>query len=300
MDFSNYIFRCHYQGNLINVPKPLTQNQKETLEAYRVKEKLTEKQKKDWHELENKLNQSVEYKLSETAKKLLTDIFWNEKHGRITQLENKYFSKGIQVEKQSRDLLSEMFGVILTEDRERKSNEWVVGTRDIKHDEIIIDIKSSYSFNSFTNHLLENKHEHYFRQLDCYMELWGLKNSLIAYVLVDTPFNLIDDEIRRLDWKDNILNVNGDVYENKIEDVVALVQNHIYTEEGLFDYTQQSATVKMEWFGNFKEIPKNERVHLIEHSFDPVRIEQRNECLSLCRDFMNNIKINNNTNFKLT
>lgn len=300
MDFSNYIFRCHYQGNLINVPKPLTQNQKETLEAYRLKEKLTEKQKKDWHELENKFNQSSEYKLSETSKKLLTDIFWNEKHGRITRIENKYFSKGVQVEKQARDLLSEMFGIILTEDRERKSNKWVIGTRDIKHDDIIIDIKSSYSFNSFTNHLLENKHEHYFRQLDCYMELWGLKNSLIAYVLVDTPFNLIDDEIRRLDWKDNVLNVNGDVYENKIEDVVALVQNHIYTEKALFEYTQQSSTIKTEWFSNFKEIPKNERVHLIEHSFDPVRIEQRNECLSLCRDFLNNIKINNNTNFKLT
>lgn len=299
MQFDNYKFRCHYQGNLVSVPKPLTQNQKETLEAYRLKEKLTERQKKDWHELENKLNNSLVYSLSETAKNFLVEIFWNEKHGRQTQLQNKYFSKGLSVEKEARDLLSELFGVILTEDRERKSNDWVIGSRDIQHKDVVIDIKSAYNFNSFTKHLLENKHDFYFRQLDCYMELWGIKQALLAYVLVDTPFNIIDDEIRRLDWKENILNINGDVYDSKIETVVNLLQNHIYTEKALFEYTQQSSTLKIEWFKDFKEIPKNERVHLVEHSFDKVRIEQRNECLTLCRHFLNNIKINNNINFKL-
>ena len=55
MDFSDYIFRSHYQGELVSVPKPLTNKQKETLYAFRSKEKLTDNQKKDWHSLENKL-----------------------------------------------------------------------------------------------------------------------------------------------------------------------------------------------------------------------------------------------------
>ena len=75
MQFDNYKFRCHYQGNLVSVPKPLTQNQKETLEAYRSKEKLTERQTKDWHDLEVKLNNSKNYSLSETAKNFLVEIF---------------------------------------------------------------------------------------------------------------------------------------------------------------------------------------------------------------------------------
>ena len=299
MDFSNYKFRCHYQGNLISVPKPLTNNQNETLLAYREKEKLTDRQKADWHSLENKLNESKIYKLNTTAENLLTDIVWNEKYGRETVLENKYFVKGIAVEKQSRDLLGEIIGDVLTEDRERKSNEWVIGTRDVKHDEVIIDIKSCYDFNSFTKHLIDSKHEHYFRQLDCYMDLWGLKHSLLAYALIDTPPALIDAEIIRLNYKEDILTIDGDVRDKHIPDVVRIVKNHIYTYEALEKYTQGSSSVYLKWFDDFKEIPKNERIHIVEHSFDKVIIEQRNECLTLCRNYMNNLKINNNINFKL-
>jgi len=41
--------------------------------------------------------------------------------------------------------------------------------------------------------------------------------------LVDTPFNLINDEIKRLDWKYNITDMNGDVRDEFIADVVELV-----------------------------------------------------------------------------
>ncbi|MBK8146534.1 MAG: hypothetical protein IPK62_16900 [Bacteroidetes bacterium] len=57
---------------MVSVPKPLTSKQKETLYAYRSKEELTDNQKKDWHSLENKLNESEVYKLGEKAKNLHT------------------------------------------------------------------------------------------------------------------------------------------------------------------------------------------------------------------------------------
>lgn len=303
MDFSKYKFRCHYQGNLVSVPKPLTDNQKETLEAYNNRingngKTLTEKQKEDWHSLNTKLSDSKKYFLTDTAKKMLSDIVFFEKYGRNFRLTNKYFDKGLAVEKEARDLISDVLGQLLTSDTERKSNEWVVGSRDIKHSDLIIDNKACYNFETFNKHLTESNNEYYFRQLDSYMDLWNIKNSLLAYTLVDTPFKLIDDEIRRLNWSLDILTLEGYVKDDKIQILVDLIQNHIYTRKGIENYCMQSSIVKIEWFDNFVEIPKSERVHFVNHSFDKIRIEQRNECLSLSREYMNNINPINNLTIK--
>ena len=302
MDFSNYIFRSHYMGDLVSVPKPLTDNQTETLLAYReringVGKQLTEKQKEDWHSLEYKLSESKKFSLTETAKNMCTNIVFHEKQGRNFKLETKYFDKGLETEKQGRDLISLVTGLKLTSDDERKTNSWVTGKRDIKHDDIIIDNKACFDFNTFNKHLLESKHEYYKRQLDNYMELWNINNSVIAYTLIDTPFKIINDEIRRKDWSKNILTIEGDVKDECIDEVVDLVQNHIYTRQGLEEFCQQSSNVRIEWFINFKEMKPVDRVHFVTHSFDKVRIEQRNECLRLCRDFMNTIKPMNNLHF---
>lgn len=303
MDFSKYVFRCHYQGSLVSVPKTLTLNQKETLSSYNERinnngKPLTEKQKEDWHSLNSKLSESKKFNLSDTAKKILSDIVFFEKYGRNFRLTNKYFDKGLVVEKEARDLISDVLGQLLTSDTERKSNDWVIGSRDIKHDEIIIDNKACYNFETFNKHLTESNNEYYFRQLDSYMDLWGIKDSLLAYTLVDTPFRIIDDEIRRLNWSLDVLTLEGDVKEDKIQLIIDLLQNHIYTRKGIEDYCSQSSTIKIEWFNNFIEIPKSQRVHFVNHPFDQTRIEQRNECLALARKYMNEINPINNLTIK--
>lgn len=303
MSFSNYVFRCHYQGSLVSVPKPLTSKQIETLHAYRdrangIGRPLTKIQEKDWHSLEHKNNESKTFKLTETAKGICTDIVFNEKFGRKFTLENKYFSKGLDVEKQSRDLISKVLGMNLIKCSERKSNKWVTGEIDIEPFGILPDIKSSYNFTSFNKHIIESNIEFYKRQLDSYMELWDINDSIIAFTLVDTPIRLVEDELRRLNWKELILNFEGEVYDEKIEDVVRLVENHIYTREALELFCQASGFVKIEWFDDFTEIPESERVHLVPHSFEKERIEQRNECLTLCREFMNNVQPINNLKLK--
>ena len=299
MNFDNYIFRSHMVGKIISLPKPLTDNQKETLTAYRermqgIGRPLTEKQIADWHSLENKENESKVFKLSQGAKKELTELVMFEKFGRRGKLETKYFTKGIECEKEGRDLLSEVLGTLLVHDEQRKSNEWVTGRVDVKPINIIIDIKNSFSFKSFNNHLVESVADLYLWQMDCYMELWGLKDSLIAFVLVDTPFKLVDNEIRRSDFNNNLLDNEGNVREEKIEDVKEIVCEHIYTRKALEDFCEYSGAVRIEWFEDFNEIPKEERVHLISHSFNPERIEQRNKCLTLAREYMNTVQPLNN------
>lgn len=299
MDFSNYIFRCHYQGNLVSVPKPLTNRQSETLNAYRERvnlglKPLTQKQKEEWCSLEAKETDSKKFQITDSAKGLCSDIVFFEKYGRNHTLKNKYFDKGLLVEKDARDLISDVLGIRLISDEETKSNDWVRGKRDIKHDEIIIDIKSCYEFETFNKHITESNDEYYFRQLDSYMDLWGLKHSLLSYSLVDTPFKLIEDELRRQNWNFDTITLDGDVKDDKIEMVVDLIQRHIYTREGVENFCNQSSSIHIDWFNDFVEIPKSERVHLVNHSFDKVRIEQRNECLKLCREYMNTLRPINN------
>jgi hypothetical protein len=84
-------------------------------------------------------------------------------------------------------LVSEVLGRPFTKDDERRANSWVTGKRDIQDDNLIIDIKTSWSFESFNKHLLDTPNEVYLRQLDSYMDLWNINDSLLCHVLVDTP-----------------------------------------------------------------------------------------------------------------
>lgn len=299
MNFDNYIFRSHMVGKIISVPKGLTGRQSEMLENYRLRangdgKPLTEKQKNDWHSLEHKLSESKNYKLNDTAKRELTNLVFEAKHKRRTKLDVKQFDKGLEKEKESRDLISSVLGVMLPADEERKSNDWVTGKRDIKNDKLVIDIKTSWDYESFNKHLLDKPNDIYLRQLDSYMDLWGIKDSLLCHVLVDTPTMLIDDEIRRMGWKYNILDNELNVRDEHIEAVVELVQNHIYTGEGLEKYLSHTSICEKEWFKDFVEMDKSERIHMIPHPFDPIRIEQRNECIKLARKYMNTVKPINN------
>lgn len=286
-------------GSIINVPKPLTKNQRDTLKDYRERvngngRPLTEKQLKTWHSLEHKENESNTYKLTDGQKKILTDLVFEKKYGRKTKLENKYLTKGIEVEKNARDLLSEVLNELLVQDKERKTNEWVTGLRDVKHDSVIIDIKSPFSYKTFNEKLIDGYNEIYLRQLDCYMDLWGIKESLLCYVLVDTPFRIIEDELRRYDYKNNIMGMDGIIRDEHIKDVKELITNHIYTREGIERFCLISDNVQISWFDDFVEIPKHERVHMIPHSYLNERIEQRNECITLAREYMNTVKPINN------
>ncbi len=300
MDFSNYKFRSHWVGNIISVPKPLTKDQSDTLDAYRLRSSgdgkpLTENQQKTLIELEYKELKSKEYGLTEGQKKLLNELYFYEKYNRRKDLDIKFFKKGLEVEKSARDLLSKITGLYLTHNPENKKNEWVTGVTDVlPANGIIIDIKSAWSFESYSKILQDSANEVYLRQLDCYMELWQCNTSLLCHVLIDTPFQIVNDEIRRQAYKYNWTDFEGDIKKEFIRDVVDLVSNHIYSRESLENFVHESVNLNIEWFKDFVEVPESERVHMITHDFKPERIEQRNECIKIARDYLNTVKPLNN------
>ena len=291
MDFSKYLFRCHMVGKIIDVPTPLTEKQNETFIAYLDRASgngipLTQNQKIDLDSLQHKYNQSKIYKLSESTKNTLSELAFAEKYKRKVEINSKMMTKGLDVEKYSRDILSRVSGLFLTACNERKYNDWVTGQIDIEPDNVIIDIKSSWSWESFTKILQEKPNELYLRQGDSYMDLWGVKEFLLCYILTDTPAKLVDGELRKADYNNNIMDFEGNIRDENIEDAKKIVTNHIFSRKALEQYCDQSAIIHIEWFDDFVEIPERDRVHMIPHSFDEERIEQRNKCILLARDYM--------------
>ena len=298
MDFSKHVFRSHMVGKIINVPKPLTVNQSETLKGMKDKgyNDLTTTQKKTYVNLCNKYNESKKIRLTEANKTILAQLVYAHKYGRTIDINSSKLTKGIDVEKHSRDLLGRVTNLFLTASSERKTNDWVTGAIDVEPNDVIIDIKSSWSWESFSKILTDKPNEVYLRQGDCYMDLWSKKEFLLCHILVDTPYQLVERELKNEDYKNNILNVEGEVREEKIEEVKQIVTNHIFSIKALKEFCELSPIVYLEWFKDFKEIPEHERVHMIPHSLDKERIEQRNESISLARKYMKTVKPVNNFN----
>ena len=299
MDFSDYKFHCHMVGKIINVPKPLTHNQSETLKGYTDRfngsgKPLTTNQKETLISLQYKEIQSRNYSLSDGQKKLLCELAYAVKNNRKAVLNFDKITKGLEKEKESRDLLSRVTNLFLVANNERKINDWVTGAIDIEPNEVIPDIKTAWSWESFSKILQESANDIYLRQGDSYMDLWNKKEFLLCHVLVDTPFRLVEKEIYNRNYTSDILNIEMEVREESINEVKQIVTNHIFSRQGLEEFCDYSSNVYIEWFNDFVEIPENERVHMIPHSYDKTRIDQRNECISLAREYMNTVKPINN------
>jgi len=202
IDFSNYKFRCSANGNLMTGVKPnMTEKQKELLSTLQVKQqslKITDKQLITLGQLIEK--RDAKPTLSATAKSYLQQLHKEEVFGKREDVRSKYLDKGIQVEEQSITLYSELTGQLFIKNKERRENDFITGEPDNTQGKIR-DIKSSWNLATFPMHDTELKNQMYYWQLQGYMSLFDFKESELIYCLVDTPEELIADEMRRTGWK---------------------------------------------------------------------------------------------------
>ena len=291
MNFSNYKFRAHSIGNIMaGLPKPLTERQQETFEAYTERKNgigkaLTDKQLSDWGSLYDKKN--AKPKLTDGAKTYLEKLVWEEITGKREEIKSKYLDKGIMAEEKSITLYSKVTDKIFFKNSERKTNQFFTGEVDNAQGKIR-DIKTSWSFSSFPIREKVIPNKMYEWQLDVYMDLWDIPESELIYCLVDTPNKLINDELRRMDWEHDIIDGNGDIRDDKRDLVVESVSNLIYTYEGLEEFCHQSTSIKLDWFEDkFKEIPEEIRVKVFEHNYCEERNSQLKTMVGLAREYMN-------------
>lgn len=147
--------------------------------------------------------------LSETCKTYVEDLFKENEYEIKKEFWSRYTDKGTQEEKTSIKLANEVLNwgltteYILSGGQEKFSNEWLTGSTDILTDNLLADVKTSWSGNTFPFFKDELPNKDYFYQVQGYMMLTGKEVAEVVYCLVNTPFDMLQDEIRKEHYRQN-------------------------------------------------------------------------------------------------
>jgi hypothetical protein len=135
--------------------------------------------------------------LSKTAKTMIKQMVREELFSYKKELDNKQMQKGILCEQKSIDLYNTVNFTSYKKNTERLTNDFITGECDINGDGVIIDIKTSWSLDSFPllAEDIESKSEFkaYEWQLRGYMWLYNKPTAQLAFCLVNTPVELLND-----------------------------------------------------------------------------------------------------------
>lgn len=268
-DFSTYKFRPHSVFNLMTgLPKPLTDRQKETLNAYQIKieegKQLTPKQYEDYGSLLSRKN--AKPTLSSSSIKWLKSIYKEVVFNRTNEIKSMYLDKGIAVENKAIELFSEVFGVEYNKNKTRYDNEFFSGEPDIVTAEEVIDIKSSWDFTSFPMLDEEVENINYYYQLQAYMDVLGLQKSKLIYILVDTPDEIINDYKRKLSWQIGLI-----------------------SDELTYDLPED-LNFEIERNMKYQDIPKNARIKIFEIERNDVIIDIMHQQIKSARVFLQSLQ----------
>jgi len=175
--------------------------------------------------------------LSVGAKTYIEDLAKQHVYGYTKTVSTKEMQKGVIVESQSIDLLNAVTFNNYTKNAERFENDWIGGTPDIVSGQII-DIKSSWSLNTFPATRADAVNAAYEWQVRGYMMLTNRIYATVAHCLVDTPDELIgyeDESAHRVSHINPLLRITQVEYtraaelEDKIKQKVEAAQEY-------FDY----------------------------------------------------------------
>jgi hypothetical protein len=222
--FDNYLFRCSALGKLMTNPR----NKKDSLSA--------------------------------TTKRYLQEIHKEVLFGKSTEIQSKYLDKGKQVEDDSIAMYNRVTGHNTKKNDEFFTNDYICGTPDIIGDRLI-DIKSSWDYTTFPMYeeLLPSKD--YYWQLLGYMVLTSKKESWLAYCLVDTPTQLIQDEVRRLGWKLGMIEVPMDL------------------EAEVYERLQ------------YADIPEELRIKKFHIEYNDEDVQRLYERIEICREYLTDLSV---------
>jgi hypothetical protein len=125
--------------------------------------------------------------LSQTAKSYIIQKAKEDFFEYRSELNNKYLTKGLAQEQDSIDLLNLVRLEDYKKNEERVENEWLTGCCDIITDTSIIDIKTSWSLDTFPATTYELKDlSDYEWQGRAYMWLYDMPSFELCYVMVTT------------------------------------------------------------------------------------------------------------------
>ena len=198
--------------------------------------------------------------LSQTTKTYLQELAVQEVYNIRKEFSSRYTDKGNEVEELSIALCNDVLGLgFIYKNEEHYSNDWITGTPDVNTNEILLDVKSSWDATTFPFFDTELKNKEYFYQLQGYLWLTNKTEALLCYCLIDTPLQIVEDEIRREHWKASLIEESLD----------------------LRAFVQAKHT--------FGHIPKEKRVKTFKIAKDDEVIEAIKTRIEECREYYNNL-----------
>jgi hypothetical protein len=198
--------------------------------------------------------------LSQTAKTYIEELAKEHLFGIKKVFKSRYTDKGNEVEEKAIELTEEVLGFeFLTKNEEYFENDYIKGTPDIITHSLVIDVKSSWSGDTFPFFETELPNKDYYYQVMGYMWLTGKKNALISYCLINTPEEIVNDEIRRTAWGKYEIEPS----EETIRDVMAI--------------------------HSFDHIPKDRRVKAFHVEYNEAVVNEMKTRIEHCRTYFNEL-----------
>ena len=198
--------------------------------------------------------------LSQTAKTYVEELAKEHLFGIKKVFKSRYTDKGNEVEEKAIELTEDVLGFeFLTKNENYYQNDYIKGTPDIITTSLVIDVKSSWSGDTFPFFESELPNKDYYYQVMGYMWLTGKQNALISYCLINTPEEIVNDEIRRTAWGKYEIEPS----EETIRDVVAL--------------------------HSFDHIPKDRRVKAFHVEFNEGVVNEMKTRIEHCRTYFNEL-----------
>lgn len=150
--------------------------------------------------------------ISKTCKSYLEELALEEVYGIRKEFSSRYTDKGNEVERESIDLAQDVLDMgFMYKNTEFFENDFLTGTPDVNTDTCLLDVKSSYDASTFPFFAEEIPNKDYMYQLQGYMALTGKRKSILAYCLVNTPYDIVEDEIRRAHWKHHLIDESDEL-----------------------------------------------------------------------------------------
>ena len=150
--------------------------------------------------------------LSQTAKSYIEDLFNELEFGYRKEFSSRYTDKGLEMEDEAIQFASEQFDWdFVVKNTERFTNDYITGEPDINTDSLLADIKCSWSLDTYPMFEADLKNKDYYWQLQGYMWLTGKTQAELVYCLMNTPLQIVEDEVRRAHWKAGLIDEDIDL-----------------------------------------------------------------------------------------
>lgn len=193
--------------------------------------------------------------LSQTAKTYIQELVLEDMYGIKKEFSSRFTDKGLIQEDESIELAARVLDLpFCTKNDEYFENYYIKGTPDLVLDDEIVDIKTSWDGSTFPWFAEELPTKDYYWQLMGYMWLTGRKHGRIVYCLVDTPEDIVLDEIRRTSWKKFELEVTDETEkEVRAKHEFNHIPETLRVKEFKVEYSEESVNKIIEKIGAAKE-----------------------------------------------